>query len=70
MTASMKRRDLERKLRAAGCVKKTPDKGPHSKWTCPCGKHIVPIPRHRDISPGVIDDAKAKLECLPEGWMK
>jgi hypothetical protein len=66
----MKRRDLERKLRAAGCTKKTPDKGPHSKWICPCGKHMVPIPRHSDVSPGVIDDAKAKLECLPEGWTK
>jgi hypothetical protein len=66
----MKRRDLERKLRAAGCAKKVPDRGPHSKWVCPCGRHMVPIPRHTEISPGVVDSAVAKLECLPEGWTK
>jgi hypothetical protein len=66
----MKRRLLERKLRAAGCMRKSPDRGPHSKWICPCGKHMVPIPRHLDVSPGVIDDVVAKLGCLPEGWTK
>ncbi|MEU4884844.1 MULTISPECIES: type II toxin-antitoxin system HicA family toxin [Streptomyces] len=60
---------MERRLRAAGCRKKTPDKGPHSKWVCPCGQHVVPIPRHRDIPPGVVSDAAAKLACLPKGWI-
>jgi hypothetical protein len=64
----MKRRDLERLLRAVGCSKKLPDKGPHTKWICPCGRHSVPVPRHREISPGVVDDVVAKLLCLPEGW--
>ena len=69
MTASMRRRDMERRLRAAGCTMKKPDKGPHSKWLCPCGKHVFPLPRHKDVSPGVVDDAAAKLPCLPKGWL-
>jgi hypothetical protein len=66
----MKRRDVERRLRRAGCKKKAPDKGPHSKWGCPCGKHVFPLPRHKEVSPGVVDDAIDKLPCLPEGWLK
>lgn len=67
----MKRRDVVRKLRRAGCTPKKPDTGRHSTWTCPCAKeHKFPLPRHNDISPGVLDDAIAKLPCLPKGWLR
>lgn len=68
----MKRRDLEAKMRAAGC---TPDanssgRGPHDKWRCGCGNHSANIPRHAELSPGVIDNTIKRLSCLPEGWWK
>lgn len=65
----MRRRLLEKYLRAAGCQKHTPDKGPHTKWVCPCGAHTFPLPRHNEVSPGVVADARKKLTCLPKGWL-
>lgn len=66
----MRRRLVERALRKAGCKLRKPDKGPHSKYDCPCGKHTFPLPRHQEVSPGVCDDAINKLPCLPKGWLR
>lgn len=70
VTASMKRRDMVRKLRAAGCKDQVPDAGRHTKWLCPCEMHTYPLPRHGEISPGVVADAIKRLPCLPKGWIK
>jgi hypothetical protein len=66
----MKRRDVEKALKKRRCKKKTPDTGPHTTWVCPCGKHTADIPRHSDISPGVIRDTIERMQCLPGGWLQ
>jgi len=69
MPTEMKRRDVERALTRNGCeIEKT--RGPHTKWRCPCGSHTAAIPRHRDISPGVIGQTIERMKCLPEGWLQ
>lgn len=65
----MKRRDIERALRRQGCTKLR-DSGDHTVWVCPCGSHIVPLPRHTEISPGVVGSIMKRLTCLPEGWLQ
>lgn len=64
----MRYRDLRRALQAQGCTSRQ-GKGSHVVWYCPCGKHVVPVPTHREVSPGVVRDIIAKLDCLPEGWL-
>ena len=44
----MKRRDLERKLRMAGCYLKR-EGGSHSLWINPKNGVIEAIPRHKEI---------------------
>jgi hypothetical protein len=48
------------------------DDGPHTTWQCPssCGHHTADIPRHVDISPGVIRDTINRMTCLPKGWLQ
>src|SRR5918998_5890072 len=47
----MRLRDVESALLKRGC-KILSDKGPHTKWVCPCGAHTAPVPRHSIVSPG------------------
>jgi hypothetical protein len=71
LTKSMKRRDVERALRWAGCKPRLDSgRGPHEKWDCPCGLHSVNLPRHREVSPGVVCDLVKRLQCLPKGWLR
>jgi hypothetical protein len=65
----MKRRDVNRMLRQSGCVIKNDD-GPHTTWQCPCGQHTADIPRHVNISPGVIRDTINRMQCLERGWLQ
>jgi predicted RNA binding protein YcfA (HicA-like mRNA interferase family) len=44
----VKRRDLERKLRIAGCYLKR-EGGSHSLWINPKNGVVEAVPRHRDI---------------------
>jgi len=44
----MKRRDLERKLRIAGCYLKR-EGGSHSLWINPKSGVIEAVPRHKEI---------------------
>ncbi|RUM38277.1 MAG: addiction module toxin, HicA family [Desulfobulbus sp.] len=44
----MKRRDLERKLRMAGCYLKR-EGGSHSLWINPKNGVIEAVPRHKEI---------------------
>jgi hypothetical protein len=65
----MKLRDVQRALAAADC-RKLSDDGIHSKWGCPCKRHTTAVPRHKDISPGVVRNITRDLECLPKGWLQ
>lgn len=65
----MKLRAVEKALRANGCTPISED-GPHTKWVCPCGQHTANIPRHREVSPGVIRDTIERMACLPRGWLQ
>jgi hypothetical protein len=70
MVKPMKRRDVNRALRRNGCVIKN-DKGRHTTWVCPCGgQHTADIPRHLEISSGVVGDTIGRMKCLPEGWLQ
>lgn len=64
------RRQLEKALRRAKCTEvSNSGRGSHTKWQCPCGQHTANVPRHTDISPGVVRDIQGRLSCLPEGWI-
>lgn len=65
---AMRLREVIRALRKQGCSE---EKGTrHSKWVCPCKEHSANIPRHGEISPGVIGDTIKRMACLPEGWLQ
>ena len=65
----MKRRDVESALRRHECSVLR-DRGDHTVWACPCGGHTTPVPRHSDISPGVVRNIGKQMACLPEGWLQ
>ncbi|MET9019032.1 type II toxin-antitoxin system HicA family toxin [Actinopolymorpha sp. NPDC004070] len=69
MPKGMKLRDLERAMRKQDC-EIVPSRGPHTKWVCPCGRHTANIPRHIEVSPGVVGDTIKRMTCLPEGWLQ
>lgn len=67
----MKRRLVNQALRRNKCSIKN-DEGEHTTWECSCedGPHTADIPRHVDISPGVIRDTITRMKCLPKGWLQ
>jgi HicA toxin of bacterial toxin-antitoxin, len=69
MVKAMRRRAVEAALRRHGCHVIS-ESGAHAKWTCPSGEHSANIPRHREISPGVVRDTAQRMACLPEGWLR
>lgn len=69
MAKAMKYRDIARALRTNGCTWQDA-KGSHEKWYCGCGEHMVVIPHHQYVSPGVVADIIKKLACLPKGWLQ
>jgi hypothetical protein len=64
----MKARLVKRALRKHGCTQQGGKE--HEKWICLCGEHSANIPRHGDISPGVVGDTIRRMACLPEGWLQ
>ncbi len=69
MAKGMRRREVVRALRKRKCEIDS-DSGKHTKWKCPCGQHSANIPRHTDISPGVVADTIKRMVCLPKGWLQ
>ncbi len=69
MPKPMKRREVIRAMEAAGCAELR-DTGRHTVYGCPCGQHIGPVPRHTEISAGVVGSLTKQLACLPEGWLQ
>jgi hypothetical protein len=60
-----------RALTAQGCLKLS-DEGKHEKWGCPekCGQHTAAVPRHAEITAGVLRGIITDLKCLPKGWLQ
>jgi len=58
----MKRRDLERKLRIAGCYLKR-EGGSHSLWINPNNGVIEAIPRHKEIKEPLAKKILKKLNA-------
>lgn len=69
MTKPMRRRDVVAALLANGC-RSLRNSGGHEVYGCPCGKHKAPLPRHNEITAGVIDSIRKMLPCLPKGWLQ
>lgn len=69
MVTSMSYWSVARALRQQGCTSR-PGKGDHEKWYCPCGQHMTVVTRSPTVSPGVVRQAIARLECLPKGWLQ
>ena len=65
----MSKREVTRALLREGCVKLS-EYGPHEKWGCPCGQHVTSVPRHSQITPGVVRKIQRHMECLTEGWLQ
>jgi mRNA interferase HicA len=59
----VKRRDLERYLRAHGCHQVN-EGGKHSRWTSSQGAHSV-VPRHREIDFVVVRKICRQLDVPP-----
>lgn len=69
MTKPMKRRMVEAALRREGCHVVS-ESGIHTKWGCPCGQHTAPLPRHTEITAGVVRSIGQQMGCLPKGWLQ
>lgn len=69
MTKPMRRREVIAALKRQGC---TPirDSGRHTVWQCPCGRHTAPVPRHNEVTAGVVRSIGQQMTCLPEGWLQ
>jgi len=67
----MSKRLVVKALLRHGCSKLS-DEGIHEKWVCPagCGKHVTALPRHTQITAGVIRNIVADLKCLQKGWLQ
>jgi predicted RNA binding protein YcfA (HicA-like mRNA interferase family) len=60
----MKLRELERHLRAQGCVFFR-EGGAHTVWINPSNRKIASIPRHREIKEGTVRGICRQLEIPP-----
>jgi predicted RNA binding protein YcfA (HicA-like mRNA interferase family) len=65
----MAKRLVVKALTDHGCYKVS-ERGIHEKWGCPCGQHVTSVPRHSEITAGVIRNLIRDLACLPEGWLQ
>ena len=65
----MKRRDVETALRSID-AEVLRDRGDHTVWVCSCGQHKAPVPRHSEITAGVVGSISKQIECAPKGWLQ
>jgi hypothetical protein len=67
----MSKRDVVTALLRQKC-RKLSDAGRHEKWGCPltCRPHVTSLPRHDEITAGVVRNLIRDLKCLPEGWLQ
>jgi len=67
----MSLRAVVKALTNAGCTLLR-DSGRHTVWGCPstCGQHSAPVPRHTEVSAGVVKSIQQQMACLPKGWLQ
>lgn len=65
----MKRRDVERALAAIGAIA-VRDRGDHTIYACSCGQHKTAVPRHSEITAGVVGSIQKHMACAPKGWLQ
>jgi predicted RNA binding protein YcfA (HicA-like mRNA interferase family) len=65
----MKRREVVKALRQSGCLIER-EGGEHTIWRCPCGQHQTAVPRHTEITAGVIGKIEKQMACLDRGWLQ
>jgi len=44
--------------------------GEHSIFGCACGQHQTAVPRHTEISAGVVGSIQKQIECAEKGWLQ
>lgn len=69
MPKPMKRREVIARLTAIGATELR-DKGDHTVYGCTCGQHIAPVPRHKEITAGVVGSIQKQMACAPKGWLQ
>jgi predicted RNA binding protein YcfA (HicA-like mRNA interferase family) len=69
MPKPMKRTHVVKALRSIGATKLR-DKGDHTIYGCTCGQHIAPVPRHNEITAGVVGSIIKQMACAPKGWLQ
>lgn len=69
MPKPMTRRNVEKALRTHGATFLRAG-GNHDVWQCPCGQHKTAVPRHNQITAGVVGSISKTMECLPKGWLQ
>ena len=42
----------------------------HEIWRCDCGKHQTALPRHKVVSPYVVEQIGKQMPCLGEEWWR
>ena len=64
----MAKRLVIRALTVQSCLKLS-DEGKHEKWGCPekCGQHATAVPRHAEVTAGVLRGIITDLEVPAEG---
>ena len=66
----MKRRDVLKRLADAGVVWLR-EGGEHTLYVCTCGgEHKTAVPRHGEISAGVVGSIQKQIACAPKGWLQ
>jgi hypothetical protein len=65
----MRKRLVVKVLLAHEC-RKIEDDGRHGKRICPCGRRSAAVPRHSEISAGVVRSLQVTMACLPKGWLQ
>ena len=65
----MKRRDVVKALRGNGCYIER-EGGEHTIWRCPCGQHQTAVPRHTEITAGVVEKIEKQIACVDRRWLQ
>jgi predicted RNA binding protein YcfA (HicA-like mRNA interferase family) len=66
----MKRRDVVRALRRVGCSVAR-EGSEHTIWQCSCPEgHTVAVPRHVEVSAGVVRSIQERIACQRKGWLQ
>jgi hypothetical protein len=69
MSKPMKRRDVIRRLTDIGATVLR-EGAEHTVYACPCGHHRAALPRHTEITPGVVGNIGKAMECQEKGWLQ